>query len=150
MDYLFGNNCLNALAEVVSPNDPICCPLSYWINIDHETGDQMLRDYQHVDLPRIPKRLFVEKKQKLAIGGLQIVGGNTIRRVGYLPNNNKYQTPVSEDKGFRSCKCDRVFHKESKLNTVGINIPDLFRVRHVHDGRDFYADGRKGQDKAAW
>lgn len=150
VDYLFGGGCLDGLATIVSPDDPICCPESYWINIDHETGDRMLDEYRTVDLPRIPRKMFVERKQKLAIGGLQIVGGNTIRKTGYLKDNIKYQTPVTVEKGFRSCKCDRVFRKESKLPTIRVSIPEIYRIRHSVDGRDFYANGSKGVGKEAW
>jgi len=149
IDYMFGPDCLDTVCKLVSPEDKLCMPEKYWINIDHETGDKMLDDYRHLKLPLIPRQLFMERKQKIAIGGLQILGGDTAREIGYL-NKTKYQDPVPEHFGFRSCKCDSAFRRYNDLKPTRMNIPNLYRIRHTEAGRSYLASGQKGKGKEAW
>lgn len=149
IDYLFGWECLNTVASLVEPDDKLCMPESYYINIDHKTGDSMLQRFANIDYPNIPANLFQERNQRIPIGGLQIVGGNFAREVGYL-KDTKYVEPVMAHFGFRSCKCDRWYRKENNLKATRLAIPNVYRIRHTVDGRDFFADGTKGKGKEAW
>ena len=150
VDYLFGDECLDAAARQVCPvRSKLCMPGRYHINNDHATGDKMIADNRNVTHPKLNPKLFTERKQRLAIGGLQIIGGNFARDAGYL-KDTRYVEPVSSHFGFRSCKCDRWYRKEYKLKAERLNIPGVYRMRHTEAGRDYFMSGAKGEQKEAW
>jgi hypothetical protein len=149
VDYLFGFNCLNDTMRVVTSEDKLCMPGEYFINNNHATGDKMLEDFRDIEHPSIPTDLFTSRRQRIAIGGLQILGGEFARKEGYL-KGTKYVEPVPAHFGFRSCKCDRWFRKHHKLRTKRVDISNVFRIRHTKAGRDYFQDGTKGEGKEAW
>ena len=100
----------------------------------------MVLDNHKVDLPTIDPELFMPKNINRAIGGVQIISGETARRVGYL-DNTKWTEPVSEEEGFRSCSCDVAWRSANKFPTVAIDIPNLYRIRHEVNGRDLDLGG---------
>ena len=148
VDYLFGPVCLDAVAEQVGPDDELCCPEYVNISTSHEIGQQLVNEYRGKPIPPIPTELFTRRRQKVAIGGCQIVGGNTARRVGYC-QGTKWLRPVDPNKGFRSCKCDRAFRRSNKFTPRKLDLPNVFRLRHDCDGRDYDLTGNK-IGKGAW
>lgn len=146
VDYLFGQSCLDSVVAQVDPDSGLCCPKRYFIHRDHETGDAALRREWDNWLPEIDAKEFEARKQKIAIGGLQIVGGDTSRRVGYC-DGTKWVQPVDPEQGFRSCRCDKAFRRLNKFETRYIRLPQLYRLRHTTDGRDFDGSGQnRGKD----
>jgi len=150
IDYLFGPECLATVADLVGPDDGLVIPAAIWIHRDHATGDADVEQYRLATLKPIPFHHFVERRQKIAIGGCHIVGGNTARRVGYCKQSPKYMEPVDPSFGFRSCRCDRAFRKLNNFEAKRLKIPNVFRMRHTVDGRDYDLTGGKGEGKTNW
>jgi len=135
IDYVFGPGAIDAACGQTTPDTELVTPAEYQIHRDHETGDDDLRAMRGAALPLVEPSHFVPRKGKTAIGGLQIVGGNTARRVGYL-DGTKWVQPVDAAAGFRSCRCDRAFRKHNGFSTEYLTIPNVYRLRHTQDGRD--------------
>ncbi len=148
-DYLFGEGCLDAILDAVEPSSGLTIPMGTLICRDHATGDRLIRAGRYQDQPSADfddRELFVPRRQKLAIGGVQIVGGDLARRIGYL-NGTKWVKPVDPAAGFRSCRCDKVWRKRNKLQAVRVLIPNMLRLRHTIAGRDVDGDGNhKGKE----
>lgn len=142
VDYLFGPGCLAALQQQMSPDIPLACPQQIWIHRDHATGDADLAAQLAVDLPEIHPEHYLPRRQRIVIGGCQIVGGEIARRIGYC-RGSKWIEPVDPRQGFRSCKCDRAFRKLNALHARYLDLPGVYRMRHSIDGRDFDLHGAK-------
>ena len=154
-DYLFGPDCLKTLAELAGRTSGLVMPQTILINkdagnkaekADHAVGDRMVADNLDYDLPQIDPSLFASRQQRICIGGCQIVGGNLAREIGYLDGTD-YVQPVDEANGFLSCKCDRVWRHRNNLTATRLPIPNVYRIRHSRDGRDFTLTGEnKGRE----
>lgn len=141
VDYLFGPGCLDAVADLVTPDDELCMPEVVNISIDHATGTRYVEDRRNVPLPDIDPTQFAARRQKLCIGGVQIVGGNTARRVGYC-DGTRWVRPVDPAAGFRSCRCDLAFRRGNKFVAKRLPIPGVYRLRHERAGRDVGLNGQ--------
>ncbi|MCP4540263.1 MAG: glycosyltransferase family 2 protein [Chloroflexi bacterium] len=144
-DYVFGPGCLEALGNAPAfENDVIYHPREVQINKTHALGDEyavngsgvipaawgggiMIRDINPDD--------FMPKRHNFAIGGLQIVTGNTARKHGYCPDDKKLQSPADtwqDTKGdFRYRKIIQKAREESGKPPVDgrIDLPNLYRIR---------------------
>lgn len=135
IDYYFGPGAVDAACQQTTPDTQLACPNEILIHRDHETGDLDLRSQRDAALPTILFEHFNRRRQRVAIGGLQLVGGNTARRVGYC-EGSKWVQPVDAEQGFRSCRCDRAFRHLNGFATEHLDIPAVYRLRHTQDGRD--------------
>ena len=141
VDYLFGLDCLATVLRLVAPTDGLRLPAEILIHRDHATGDADVAAARGVLLPAPDPTHFLPRRQRTAIGGVQIVGGDTARERGYC-RDSKWVEPVDPAAGFRSCKCDRAYRRLNGFRAVRLPIPNVYRLRHGTDGRDFTADGR--------
>lgn len=141
VDYFFGAQCFNDLVRVWE-QQPLSMPAHILIHRDHETGDVELARMRKQSLPEADLSLFVERKQKICIGGVQIISGEWARRHGYL-DGTRWVQPVGEEAGFRSCRCDKAFRSHNELSAVRLPIRGVHRLRHTRDGRDYRADGKQ-------
>lgn len=148
VDYLFGPGCLDAVADQCGRATELAQPAELWISRDHATGDQDVEQGRREDLPEINPERFAKRRQKVCIGGVQIVGGYTANKVGYC-SGTKWAEPVSADEGFRSCKCDKAFRRINRFQAQRLQIPNTYRLRHSHDGRDYDLSGCI-RGKAVW
>lgn len=147
-DYFFGEGCIDSVAAQVPVTGKLFCPRGYWIHRDHATGDAAIERATHGRLAVIDPAEFEFRDKTPAIGGLQIVGGDTARRVGYCDGTD-WVKPVDPAKGFRSCKCDVAFRRLNGFSATFIDVPNLYRVRHSDNGRDYTLAGEKA-GKRAW
>ena len=148
-DYLFGEGCLDTVVDLVSQNMGLCIPATVKINVDHATGNAAIERERDNPLPQIIESEFKERREKKAIGGLQIIGGRTANQIGYL-DGTSWVDPVDASKGFRSCRCDKVWRTKNKLASTRLPILNCYRMRHELDGRDYDAIGTKGEGKVNW
>jgi len=135
VDYYFGPGAIDAACELTTPDTQLVMPQQVQIHQDHQTGDDDLAAQRNVALPVIEREHFLPRRIRVAIGGLQIVGGNTARRLGYL-DGTKWVQAVDPEQGFRSCACDRAFRRHNQFETQRLPIPEVYRLRHTQDGRD--------------
>lgn len=140
VDYSFGEGCLDAVAEHMSEDSGLRLPQTIHINTDHQVGHDMVVAAKDDDWPRIDPTKFSTRRQKVAIGGVQIIGRKFANRIGYL-HGTKWVQPVDPKAGFRSCKCDKAWRSHNKLSSKRLPIPNCYRIRHTRDGRDYTIDG---------
>lgn len=148
VDYVFGPGCLQAVADMCDLTTELAQPAEIWISRDHATGDQDLWEARDQELPRINPEHFAKRRQKVCIGGVQIVGGHVARRVGYC-SGTRWVDPVDPEQGFRSCRCDKVFRRLNGFVAQRLPIPNTYRLRHGRDGRDIDLKGAT-RGKEVW
>jgi sRNA-binding carbon storage regulator CsrA len=129
-DYLMLEGCLDALAA--SDFKGIAYPREVQIHRAHWLGDKEIARIKPGELFEPDLSLFETKKEKFAIGGLQIVDGDSARKYGYL-DNTKWVQPVPDAQDFLDTKEDKAF-RNFMIETVGpstpLSLPNLFRFRH--------------------
>lgn len=140
VDYCFGPGSLAAALAGVAGRSGLFMPAEILIHRDHATGDADVAAARSVLLPEPDPAHFAARRQRVCIGGVQIVDGDTARRVGYC-GGTRWTEPVDPAAGFRSCRCDRAFRKLNGFRAVALPIPNVYRLRHSRDGRDFDLTG---------
>lgn len=165
VDMMFGSDALDVAHDRVLAEEAYFMPSEVQISYDnagiyadkdrphHHVGETMLRENRQVDLPEIDPSLFGGPWKGPCIGGVQIVNRYVARRHGYLPSGHRLLKPVDESLGFRSCKGDpkfrRYMKKQGVPGPINIDIPNVYRIRHLSDGRDYAQDGSY-VGKEAW
>lgn len=147
-DYVFGEGCLPFISQNVHRDSSLCMPANYWFANDHATGDYMLARNCDIESPVPDQKDFHWKRQSIAIGGMQIIGADTAKRIGYL-GDTKWCKPVDPEKGFVCFRDDCNWRRVNRLKAKRLEIPNLYRIRHSLSGRDFTGDGISKTDKAA-
>lgn len=138
-DYYFGEGCLDSLARQITSDTELAMPSRVIVNVDHATGDAMVEANRDVALPQIDTSLFVPLRRQIAIGGLQIVGGNVARKYGYC-DGTKWTKPVLTDRGWRSTGEDKAFRRGRYV--THIDVPNLYWIRHATKGQDIDRTGQ--------
>lgn len=132
-DYAMGEGCLDALATATEAGLPatLAYPRNVHIQKSHALGDAMIARVVPGELFTPDPSEFKPRRERYAIGGLQIVSGETARRYGYC-DGTKWAEPVSEQGGFRDTKEDKVFRRamEAIDGSAAIDLPNLYRLRH--------------------
>jgi len=149
VDYMFGRDCLLSLMDKVDETTCLVYPKYVKINPDHATGDKMCDTSDQELLPSFDDRLFIAREQKVAIGGVHIIGVDHLEAInpktgkafGYINGHRKCQ-PVDEAGGFRSCRCDLSFRREHQP-AKQILVQNVFRIRHTSAGRAFDLAGNR-------
>lgn len=156
VDYWFGHGCLKSVVDRVEPQDGLHQPGRYYCNVDHETGDRTVNQViEMLDAaPNFPDRPpldgfevlpaeFFERKSKVAIGGLQIIGAKRVADIGYLHDTEWMEPKQGKQlqKGVQRTRDDVAFRRINELGR-GKRIPvkNLFRFRHTEAGRDITDD----------
>ncbi len=146
-DLIFHNGCLDATADAVQglrdalvfPRVEHCTPLL-------EPDNPMLNiDLEQQLTVGIDTDCFSERTRSRATGPLQIAHGDVARACGYCNSLPYYQQPAEtwlkahEDRAFRWL-----------LRTPGrpLDIPGVYRIRHVHKGR--YTGGELNTGVRRW
>jgi len=75
---------------------------------------------------------FTTRKIAKATGPLQIAHGDVCRAVGYCRNIDLYQKPVES---FAKCHEDRAFRWLLRSQGEPIDVPGVYRIRHIAKGR---------------
>ena len=148
-DYAFGLNCLRVITQNYGKMAGLLMPRNLQISNDHQTGDATIARGRSEALPELIDEDYSQRRQRICIGGVQIIGGDLARERGYL-NGTKWIEPVDASYGFRSCRCDKAFRKWLGMPAQRVPIPNVYRLRHSKDGRDYNLDGDKLEGKEAW
>lgn len=137
VDQVYPVTTLQQLADLKwDPEVLMVYPKEIRICRDHSTGDRILEQGRNMPPPPIDCNLFVPKRYGRAIGGVQIVRGDTARACGYLGHDPRWMQPTKGD--FVSCKCDLAYRSQIRsLGKIqGIDLPGVLRLRHSEKGRD--------------
>lgn len=133
-DHCFGSQSLDALGPALRDvAGPLAFPQHIWIHKTHALGDAAIDRLPEV--PAIATLIadeFVQKQNHRAIGGLQIARGEVMRNRGYL-KNSKIQRQTANT--WQRCIGDTRFRRDLNTPGTGIDIPNLFRIRHSRIGR---------------
>jgi len=133
VDQVWKNGIFDRLATMEWPEGTVMIyPKSIQIHRDHETGDRCTSavDLNALDLVDVDPNLFVDKRYRKAIGGVQIVRGDFAREHGYLDGIDKWQQPTGKPFGdFRDDIAYRNFCLQyGKIERI--DLPGMFRIRH--------------------
>jgi len=129
-DYIFGEGCLDALAA--SEFTGLTYPQEVQIHRAHHIGDAEIARIKPGELFTPDLSLFETKREKFAIGGLQIVPGDVARKYGYC-DGGRWQKPADPAQGFQDTREDKAYRQEM-IEKCGpskaIHLPNLYRFRH--------------------
>lgn len=124
-DYVFGDGCLNGL--VPFPNDgKLYSPrIFYFVRIDLT---KTVIDNGNIKPSVIDIDLSNSSQITTGriVGGMQIISGDTARKIGYLPNHPKYQVPLK-----RFTRDDGTALWRNNFNSVGqgrLELPNCYRI----------------------
>lgn len=135
-DYYFGPGCLEVLTHLPIEDDMIYYPRTQQINKTHALGDQYARAATKPGIYSVAQNDFRPEKIRKAIGGLQIVTGDTARKHGYC-DGCKVQGEVSSKGGWAMTLGDQVYRGQSGIgcgNGTQIHLPNLYRIRQSTQG----------------
>lgn len=149
-DYCFGDGALDELARQADSllECPLAKPAQVYISTSHADGDMLTRQAENQALPDFAEGTFSPRRQRIAIGGVQIAGGDYARAHGYLDGTD-WQLPADPRRGFLSCRCDRAYRRQAAAPARTLDLPNIYRVRHSENGRDYDGDGTK-QGRRVW
>ena len=133
-DLMFREGSLDALAEVLQGRrDALLFP------VEERTTDLLAADNPMLQAgdsePQvldIDTTSFTTRRISKATGPLQIAHGDVCRAVGYCRNIGLYQQPVES---FAKCHEDRAFRWLLRSQGTPIDVPGVFRIRHIAKGR---------------
>lgn len=135
-DYVFGPGCLDALATIRMQERMIYYPRLQQINCTHAIGDTYAVRAARPGIYGITTSDFRDERVRKAIGGLQIVTGDTARRYGYC-DGCKLQREVGPGGGWATTVGDMTYRGPSGLdcgNGTPIHLPNLYRIRQSERG----------------
>lgn len=154
-DYCFAPEALDALAATDHADAALLWPREILISESHAEGDRLLAQEARDDLlPNFRHGKYARRRQRIAIGGCQIAGGDFARAHGYL-DGTRWLRSVKPEAGFRSCRCDRAYRSWIREDPRGdaprgqIELPGVHRIRHTPNGRDYDYIGHN-QGKKVW
>lgn len=129
-DYIMSAGSIDAILAIDFTTLPL--PLAYpkqvFIQRSHASGDKAIATIIPGEDWILDTSAFDVKTEKFAIGGLQIVSGETARQHGYL-DNTKWVRPVDPTLGFQDTKEDKAY-RAALGGSCGVEIPGLYRMRH--------------------
>lgn len=133
-DVLFRAGCLDGLADVLQGRrDALVFPREEYTSALLEPADDMLNAAR--DAPRIvdvDAGRFTAQQRDRATGPLQITHGDMARACGYCANLRVYQQP---SRHWAKAHEDRAFRWLLRTHGVPIEVPGVYRIRHVSKGR---------------
>ena len=134
-DYVFGPGCLEWLQRQACgfQCDRIYFPMSYLWNRTKELGDDHVAFVTEPNVYEINPEQFEFTKCTRAIGGLQIVTGDTARKHGYCPDTDR-QRPTGGQKWAVRTIGDKIYRQiigGPGYRGHKIDLPNLFRIRQT-------------------
>lgn len=145
-DYLFSSGALEQAVEQMraNPQADLIWPNNVMIHADHAIGDAFLQTeydlrekegWKPLEIKDAYDAGFRLRREKRAIGGMQIVRGDWCRKNGYLDQTGWVNPSYKEH--FQQCRCDVPFRRQFVGDTkISTDIEYVYRVRHSRAGRD--------------
>jgi hypothetical protein len=133
-DVVFHAGCLDALADALQGRrDTLVFPREEYCSRVLEPGDPMLEAGKGVPrLLDIDTARFNVQRRDRATGPLQIAHGDVMRACGYCEQLRIYQKPSAR---FAKAHEDRAFRWLLRTQGEPIDVPGVYRIRHVSKGR---------------
>lgn len=132
-DLLFRDNCLDVLSdELQGRTDALVYPRQERVTSMLAESDPMLDIDERPRIIDIDADRFAISERGRATGPLQIVHGDVARAAGYCDSLRFYQKPQPT---FAKCHEDRAFRWLLRSDGVALDVPGVYRLRHIHKGR---------------
>jgi len=133
-DVIFGAGCLDGLADAVEGRrDTLVFPRTEHCSAVLEPGDPVLEAGKGAPgLLEIDPAAFAPQQRDRATGPLQIAHGDVARACGYCAQLGVYQKPVAH---WAKAHEDRAFRWLLRTRGEPIDVPGVYRIRHVSKGR---------------
>lgn len=133
-DVVFHRGCLDALAGALQGRrDALVFPREERVSGLLESSDLMLRpDPDRSRLVDIDPSRFSSQQRDRATGPLQITHGDVARACGYCAELRVYQKPSGH---WTKATEDRAFRWLLRTPGVPLDVPGVYRIRHVSKGR---------------
>ena len=133
-DVMFRAGCLDTLAEVLQgrrdallhPREERATPLLT------EDDEVLQRGRAAPAIVDIDDSDFTVRRITRATGPMQITHGDVARACGYCPTLRLYQTPADH---FCKAREDRAFRWLLGTQGTAIEVPGIYRIRHMEKGR---------------
>lgn len=146
-DLMFRNGCIDALSGALQGRrEALVFP-----RVEHCTRllpshDPILNvDPAHPGVIDIDSSRFFERRRSRATGPLQITHGDVARACGYCKSLPYYQRAADS---WRKASEDRAFRWLLRTDGVPLDIPGVYRVRHIDKGR--YTGSALGARIRSW
>ena len=145
-DVVFGPGCLDQLSEVLQGRrDVLVFPRVECCSDLLESADPMLQAIDGTPrLVEIDHSDFTPRNRDRATGPLQITHGDVARVFGYCEVLRYYQKPSRQ---WAKAHEDRAFRWLLRTPGVALDVPGVYRIRHVSKGR--YQGGRTSNSMRA-
>lgn len=142
-DLLFHKGCLDSLNQALQGRqDALVYPRHEGTTALLASDDPLLRgksgQWSVID---IDTTHFELHERSRATGSLQITHGDVARACGYCDATGIFQQPASS---WRKAREDRVFRWLLQTQGTPIEVPGVFRIRHIEKGR-YQSDGAATQ-----
>ncbi|MEX2529121.1 MAG: glycosyltransferase family 2 protein [Gemmatimonadota bacterium] len=135
-DAIFHRWALDGAATVLrGRNDVLVFPREHRVTELLGANHPLLQDPTdtgQLELADIDPARFQPETREKAVGGFQIVRGDVARKVGYCRAIPFYQRPVPR---WQKTYEDRTFRWLLGTHGTPVEIPGLYRIRHVEKGR---------------
>lgn len=133
-DYVFGTACLDSLAGKTFADDQIYYPREILENLTLELGDEYALRVTGPNIYPVDPADFQPRKMRKAIGGLQIVTGDTARKDGYC-DGCKVSHETDRCSWHNLTMGDQVYRGMMGVNRgTPISLPNLRRIRQSQRG----------------
>lgn len=140
-DLMFRDGCLDTLAErLQGRTDALVFPR------EERTTDLLAEDNPMLragagepGVLDIDTTSFISRHPSKATGPLQIAHGDVCRVTGYCRNIGLYQQPTER---FAKCHEDRAFRWLLRTQGEPVDVPGVYRIRHIVKGRYSGSDAR--------
>lgn len=146
-DLMFRDNCLDELAKVLQGRrDVLVYPRIERCTSLLSNEDPMLAiNWENLQVVDVDTSHFEEFHRTRATGPLQITHGDIARACGYCDSLKHYQRPSAT-----WCKAyeDRAFRWLLRSQGTPLDIPGVYRIRHVFKGR--YTGGALNTGLRSW
>ncbi|WP_192497337.1 glycosyltransferase family A protein [Halospina sp. K52047b] len=133
-DLMFRENCFEELGEQLQGRrDALLFPSEERVTeLLAEDNPMLSAGSGEPQVLDIADESFTPHYPSRATGPLQIAHGDVCRAVGYCRRIGLYQQPVDT---FAKCHEDRAFRWLIRSQGVAVDVPGVYRIRHVAKGR---------------
>lgn len=132
-DVVFHEGALDKLAaELQGCTEPLVYPQEERVTSLLAEDDPLLQKAAEPQVVNLDGTDFITKAITKATGPLQITHGDAAREMGYCDAMSVYQTPADS---WQKCYEDRAFRWMLKSQGKAINVPGVYRIRHIFKGR---------------
>lgn len=133
-DLMFRDTCLDRLSELLQGKNPVLVypRVERCTSLLADENPMLSIDWKNLQVMDVDTTQFEEFRRTRATGPLQITQGDVARACGYCASLPYYQRPSAT-----WCKAyeDRAFRWLLRTQGVPLDIPGVYRIRHIAKGR---------------